>query len=167
MSAAVESTPTRIPGGPRTADLPMAFTAWEFLRGAIFTYVVFILATMTVSLWVYVVGALIALIFAGPIALVTTILVGIPCSLLAGMSLRKVTATWVHLAAHVGAGVVAGFAGLSIFLGVTDNFFTWSSPHWPDYSSIKHFWWILVYPALTPFCAMWGWRFTSKRALAA
>ncbi len=167
MSAVVESAQARTHSGPRTADLPMAFTAWEFLRGAIFTYVVFILATMTVSLWAYVIGAIYALVFAGPIALVTTILVGIPLSLLAGMLLRKVTATWVHLVAHAAAGVVAGFAGLSIYLGVTDGSLSWTTPHLPDYTIVADFWWILVYPALTPFCAMWGWRFTSKRALAA
>jgi hypothetical protein len=137
------------------------------LRGATFTYVSFVLATMAFSVWAWVVGAIVALVFAAPIAFVTTILVGMPLSFAAGMSLRRVTTTWVHLVAHAGAGTIAGFVGLTIYLAVTENFWAWSTPHVPDYSAVADFWWILVYPALTPFCAMWGWRFTSKRALAA
>jgi hypothetical protein len=166
MSAQVAVTTAPAAQNPRTAELPMAFTPWEFVRGAVFTYVSFVLATMAFSIWGFVWGVIVAFVFAAPIAFVTTILVGMPPSFLAGMLLRRVRTTWVHLAAHAGAGTIAGFVGLSIYLAVTQDIWSWSAPHWPDYSAVADFWWILVYPALTPFCAMWGWRFTSKRALA-
>jgi hypothetical protein len=166
MIAEIEAPRARTAVNPRTPELPMAFTPWEFFRGAIFTYVSFVVATMGFSIWGFVWGVIVAFVFAAPIAFVTTILAGIPLSFLAGMSLRRVRTTWVHLAAHAAAGTVAGFVGLSLYLAVTQDIWSWSAPHWPDYSAIADFWWILVYPALTPFCAMWGWRFTSKRALA-
>lgn len=166
------STQITVPSGryapnPRTEDLPMAFTRWEFLRGVIATYLAFIASTAAVSVWWYVVGAIVAVTYAAPIAFVTTIFVGAPLSYAIGWSLRAVRSTAIHLAAHAGSGIVAGFAGLSIFLMVTDNIWTWSMPHPPDYTEVAKLWWILVYPLLTPFCAMWGWRFTSRRALAA
>jgi hypothetical protein len=166
VSADVETPRLQAAVGPRTADLPMAFTAWEFLRGAIFTYVSFVLATMAFSIWGFVWGVILAFVYAAPVAFVTTILVGIPLSFLAGMALRRVRATWVHLVAHAASGTIAGFAGLSLYLAVTRDIWTWSAPHWPDYTDVAAFWWILVYPTLTPFCAMAGWRFTSTRALA-
>ncbi len=154
-------------GNPRTARLPMAFTRWEFLRGVIATYLSFLVATVIASIWATVAGIFYSLFFGGPIALVTTILVGAPLSLLAGMLLRRQPDHHVHYLAHFAAGSVAGFAGISIYLAFTDDLWNWSAPHLPDYTDLAMFPWLIVYPLLTPFCAMWGWRFTSTRALSA
>lgn len=151
---------------PRTPELPMAFTRWEFARGVVATYLAFLVSTAAVSVFWFVVGSVVALTFAAPIALVTTVVVGAPLSLLAGLSLRAVPSTGTHLAAHAGSGIVAGFVGLTLYLSVTDGIWAWSAPHLPDYADVAAFPWLLVYPLLTPLCAMWGWRFTSKRALS-
>lgn len=167
MTAPVALIAGRYQPNPRTARLPMAFTRWEFLRGVIATYLSFLVATAMASVWASIVGILYSLVFAGPIAFVTTILVGAPLSLLAGMLFRHEPDHTAHYAAHFVAGSVAGFAGITIYLAFTENLWTWSGPHLPDFSDLAMFPWLLIYSLLTPLCAMLGWRFTSKRALSA
>lgn len=166
MTASVGTPRRRYVPSPRTADLPMAFTPWEFWRGVLATYLAFLVLTVAVSVWWYVVGAFVAVTFAAPIAFVTTILVGAPLSLAVGMLLRRETWTSLHLAGHAIAGILAGFAGLTLYLSVTDGIWSWAAPHVPDFRELETFAWLLVYPLLAPISAMWGWRFTSKRALS-
>ena len=154
-------------GNPGTAELPMAFTRWEFIRGALYTYVIFMVATVIASLWALYFGVIYSIMFAGPIALVSTVLVGAPLSLLGGMLLRRTQRTATHLIVHAAAGTVAGALGLVVYLSVSTGIVTPTALHAPDFTAIDEFWWILVYPALTPFCAMWGWRITSRKALSA
>ena len=166
MTAPVEVPRGRYAPNPRTEELPMAFTPWEFWRGVIATYLAFIVLTVTVSIWWLVIGAFVALTFAAPIAFVTTILVGAPLSLGVGMMLRREPAARYHYEGHAVAGVIAGFAGLTLFLTLTDGLWAWTAPHVPDFGDVAAFPWLVVYPLLTPLCAMWGWNFTAKRALS-
>lgn len=166
MSAPVAVPRERSTANPRTAELPMAFTAWEFWRGVIATYVAFLVLTVMVSVWWLIYGAIVAVTFAAPIAFVTTIIAGAPLSLVAGVLLRREPWHGAHYVAHAGAGAVAGAVGLTLYLTVTTDIWSWSAPHVPDFQDVATFPWLLVYPLLTPVSAMWGWRFTSKRALS-
>ncbi|MFE6733493.1 hypothetical protein [Microbacterium sp. NPDC057650] len=127
---------------PRSAEMPMAFTEREFMRGALWAWLAFLillpltLATSLLPLYIdparavggFFVGLLIgvlALFLAAPIGLVMMVL-GIWPLRLIGRVLQRVRSFAVHLlvycavgaAAGVGTGFVAG-SWFTVFGGVT------------------------------------------------
>lgn len=153
--------------GPRTPDLPMAFTRSEFLRGAFITYGLFLASTAVVWAWT-IIGVVVALYYVAPFGFASLILVGIPLAYLTGMLLRRELRTWVHLLAHSFVGLIAGGAGVVFALCIVGPGSAFSAPHLPDFSLLAGAWGIAVVEALlTVGAAMAGWRITSKLALRA
>ena len=155
---------------PRTVQLPMAFTRWEFLRGALITYGLFLAFSAGAWIWIFVIGAIIAVMYVAPFGFASLILVGIPLAYLTGMLLRREVRTWVHLLWHGLVGLVAGGAGILLALCIFGPNGMWevSRPHLPDFSVLADGWIIaLVEALLTVGAAMSGWRITSRMALKA
>jgi hypothetical protein len=154
--------------GPRTDELPMAFTAWEFIRGALATYGFFLASTAVVWVWATPFASLIALIYVAPFGFASLILVGAPLALLTGIVLRRTTATVAHVLWHGLVGLGAGGAGVLFALSVVgpNSMWEFTSPHVPDLAMLASVWIIAVVEALlTVGSAMLGWRYTSRKAL--
>jgi hypothetical protein len=152
--------------GPRTDELPMAFTAWEFVRGALIAYGLFLAFTAVGWIMFGPLASLVALIYAAPVGFATLLLAGAPLALLAGYLLRRVPAVPVHLAWFGAIGLVTGMTGVLLFLSVYDARTIWTWPHLPDLSLIAPVLWMPIFQALlTVPSVMLGWRITSKRAL--
>jgi hypothetical protein len=147
----------------------MAFTPWEFIRGALITYGLFVAFSAGAWIWIYVIGAIVAIAYVVPFGFVSLILVGIPLAYLTGMLLRREIRTWVHLAWHGLAGLIAGGAGVLFALCIVGPGGLWeiSAPHLPDLSLLAAGGWIIaiIEALLTVVAAMAGWRITSRRAL--
>jgi hypothetical protein len=151
--------------GPRTDELPMAFTTWEFARGALIAYGLFLGFTAVVWIWTLI-GVIVALYYVAPFGFASLILVGAPLAYLTGMLLRRETRTAVHLFWHGLVGLVAGGAGVVFALCIIGPGSSFTAPHVPDLSLFDGVWGIaLVEALLTVGAAMAGWRITSKRAL--
>ena len=151
---------------PRNASRPMAFTAWEFIRGALGAYGIFM--TLTAFFWLWMpLMSFVALFFAAPIALLTLLLVGAPLSLAAGVLLRPVRGVGWHLLAHGLVAAISGAAGIVIGLSVTRKS-SFSEPHLPDLAALD----TALFPALaqaviTIPAVLLAWFLTSHLALAA
>lgn len=159
--------PPRPHTGPRTDELPMAFTTWEFIRGALIAYGLFLAFTAVGWIWGGPLASFFALVFAAPVALGTLLLVGVPLALLAGRLLRRVSAVPVHLTWFGTIGLLTGFAGVLLFLSVYDSRSMWTWPHAPDFTLLAAAPGLAIFQALlTVPSVMLGWRITSKRALA-
>ena len=159
---------TRYRTGPRTPELPMAFTAWEFIRGALLTYAFFLVSTAVVWLWATPWASFIAVTYVAPFGLASLVLVGAPLALLTGVLLRRETSIVAHVLWHGFVGLIAGGAGVLIALSVTgpDGVWSFGPPHLPDFSLLASVWVIAVVEALlTIGSAMLGWRCTSWKAL--
>ena len=156
--------------GPRTADLPMAFTPWEFARGALITYALFLGFTAVVWFWLSPIIGIIGALWAAPFALIALVLVGSPLALLAGVLLRRHRETLAHLVTHGVVGLVSGCAGIVIFLSLTaeTSIYEYRAPHAPDWTQLDGVWWVAPIEVLiTSAAAMVGWRITSRKALNA
>jgi hypothetical protein len=152
--------------GTRTDEFPMAFSAWEFTRGALIAYGLFLAFTAVGWIMFGPLASLMALFYAAPVGLATLILIGAPLALLAGLLLRRVPAVPVHLAWFGAVGLVAGTAGVLLFLSVYDAHSMWTWPHVPDLSIVAPVLWMPIFQALlTVPSVMLGWRITSKKAL--
>jgi hypothetical protein len=154
--------------GPRTDELPMAFTTWEFVRGALIAYGLFLAFTAVAWIWIFVIGSIIAVAYVAPFGFASLILVGIPLAYLTGLLLRREIRTGVHLFWHGLVGLVAGGAGIVFGLCILGPDSAWavSAPHLPDFSLLASGWIIaLVEALLTVAAAMAGWRITSRKAL--
>ena len=153
--------------GPRTPELPMAFTAWEFIRGALITYGLFLAFTAVMWIWLGI-GAVIAIIYVAPFGFASLILVGSPMALLTGMLLRREERSAVHLAWHGLVGLVAGGAGVVFALCILGPGGSVHELRLPDFSLLSGVWIIaLIEALLTIGAAMAGWKITSSKALAA
>lgn len=165
----VAAADARLHTGPRTDELPMAFTPWEFIRGALLTYGLFLALTAVFWIWLTPWASIIALCYVAPFGFASLILAGGPLALLAGMLLRRESSIGVHLLWHGLVGLVAGGAGVVFALSVTGPGGMWdlsSAPHLPDFSLLASVWIIAVIEALlTVGSAMLGWRYTSWKAL--
>jgi hypothetical protein len=154
--------------GPRTDELPMAFTAWEFIRGALLTYALFLAFTAVVWIWATPLASIIAIVYVAPFGLASLILAGAPLALLTGILLRRETRIAAHVLWHGLVGLLAGGAGVILALCVTGPGGAWqfATPHLPDFSLLAGVWIIaLVEALLTVGSAMLGWRYTSWKAL--
>lgn len=151
---------------PRTADLPMAFTMWEFVRGALLTYVFFLAFSAAAWIWTLF-GVLFAPLYVAPYGFASLVLCGAPLAYLTGMLLRRETRTWVHLMWHGVVGFAAGGFGVLVALCVWGgDIWEFTAPHWPDWSLLDGAWIIAWVEALVTIgAAMLGWRVTSQRAL--
>ena len=151
--------------GPRTDELPMAFTAWEFIRGALITYGLFL--ALTGALWIWLgIGAVIAIIYVAPFGFASLVLVGSPAAFATGMLLRRELRSGIHLFWHGLVGFVAGSAGVVFALCILGPGGSWLPLHWPDFSLLSGVWIIALLEALlTIGAAMAGWWITSRRAL--
>ncbi|HWH26992.1 MAG TPA: hypothetical protein VNT53_10135 [Pseudolysinimonas sp.] len=136
----------------------MAFTPWEFIRGALITYGLFLALMCFLSFGV-------GLIYAIPFGLVTLLTVGAPLALLAGTLLRGVRHSWIHMFTHTLVGLISGCAGVFLFAlwnvlfnGVDVASFFSDSWSWPMY---------LVYAIITGPCAFFGWLITWRSWVAA
>jgi hypothetical protein len=153
--------------GPRTDELPMAFTPWEFIRGALATYGFFLAISAGVWIWTLI-GSLVALYYVAPFGFASLVFVGAPLALLTGTLLRRETRTGVHLLWHGLVGLVAGGAGVLFALCIVgpSDIWSFSAPHLPDFSLLAPVWILAVMEALfTVGAAMLGWRYTSRKAL--
>ena len=154
--------------GPRTDKLPMAFTEWEFFRGALIAYGLFLAFSAIAWVWIVIIGSIIAVIYVAPFGFASLVLVGMPLAYLTGTLLRREVRTWVHLFWHGLVGLIAGGAGIVFGLCIIgpESVWTISAPHLPDFSLLASGWIIaLVEALLTVLAAMAGWRITSRRAL--
>lgn len=165
-AVAPDLAPSTSHTGPRTDDLPMAFTAWEFCRGALITYGLFLAFTVIAWIWATPMASLVALFYTAPFGLVTLILVGAPLAYATGMLLRRERRTWVHRGWHGLVGLVAGGSGVVIALCILGEGGSVERPHLPDFSILSGVWIIaLVEALLTVGAAMAGWTITSRKAL--
>lgn len=165
MEAEIESHAPVRHTGPRTDELPMAFTAWEFIRGALITYGLFLVFTGTMWIWLGI-GAVIAIVYVAPFGFASLILVGSPAAFATGMLLRRELRTGVHLFWHGLVGFLAGGAGVLIALCIVGPGGSWLPLHLPDFSLLSGVWIIaLIEAVLTIGAAMAGWTITSWIAL--
>ena len=151
---------------PRTPELPMAFTWWEFIRGCLLTYGFFLLYSAGAWIWTLA-GVLVAPIMVAPYGFASLILCGAPLAYLTGMLLRRELRTCVHLFWHGLVGLVAGGFGVFVALCIYDPSRLIGTPHLPDWGLLNGGWIVALIEALcTIGAAMTGWRITSRRALA-
>lgn len=159
------SAPATAHTGPRNDELPMAFTAWEFARGALIAYGLFVLCTAIFWLWTLI-GVVVVLGYVVPFAFASLVLVGAPLAYLTGMLLRRESRTWIHLLWHAVVGVVAGVAGVFFALCIIGPGSSFTAPHWPDFALLQSIWILAeVEILLTVAAVMTGWRITSQIAL--
>lgn len=151
---------------PRTLDMPMAFTPWEFIRGCLLTYAFFLLFSAFAWAWT-IYGVILAPVYAAPYGFASLVICGAPMALITGLLLRRETRTWVHLWSHGLVGFLAGGFGILVALCILDgDLWRIGPPHLPDFSLLQDAWIIAFFEMLlTVFAAMAGWRVTSRRAL--
>jgi len=179
--------PARRRPSPRTAELPMAFTGWEFTRGALTAWGLFLILFGPVMLGLLVVPRLVLLIDAmddpvtlrflthGPSQIPQTVLLSyiyaIPSSMIAvlvggalayaiGHSLRRVRHRGVHLAAFALLGLAVGAGTTLLFIALTIGFDTPIVPALTVGAPI-------ALAATTGLAVALGWTCTVRRALRA
>lgn len=170
-SLPAERRPRR--ASPRTALLPMAFTAGEFFRGVITAWLAFNVLYLTASLGLSVFDSIttqqpmfmmlqlvpLVMMYTLPISAAVAFTYGAGAAFILGGALRSYSAPWRHRAAFLLLGALAG-AGSSTLLA----YFTYSGSSWLD----------ALFSAQTAVCtisgavSVWlGWEFTSSLALRA
>jgi len=102
---------------PRTAQLPMAFTFAEFVRGAVAAWLAYLLLATVVYLGVLQGYVVVAAMFFVPISAVALVVGSFPAYLL-GWSLRRVRPLLPHLVAFGLFGAAVGYAATALFLAV-------------------------------------------------
>lgn len=148
---------------PRTTELPMAFTRWEFWRGAYAAYAAYLVwLLLSPLLWgvsaggigFVVVMAMYSLVIGGAVAFVA-MLAASPLAWLLGRSLRRVRPISAHLAAFAALGALVGWVALEAW--------AWGSSggHAPLDQAL------LPYGVPAAVAVPLGWWFTARRALRA
>lgn len=162
----------------RTPELPMAFTAWEFLRGAAVAWVAFVVisvphvtitaATSALSQSNFVGNFLVALpaspLMGWWIAIVVIVpwsfgalsTLGIPLAAVLGLLLRQVPNPRIHLLTFATLGAVIGLATTLVFFALSD----WTSP--TDFRVTV----TIVNTILCAACVAAGWWSSASPALA-
>jgi len=178
----------RLPS-PRTSELPMAFTGWEFTRGALIAWLGFnLLAPLVIAGSGIVAGLLIphnsgigyagATLVIAPMVLVpwslgAVLILGAPLALVLGRALRGTTRRRTHRAAFAGLGAFVGAATTIVYTwyrsippaGVTITYHV--SPPTPLDLILANWWMILLMAGTTATTVALGWRLTATWALRA
>jgi len=172
---------------PRTVELPMAFTAWEFIRGALIAWVVFNLsAPLVILAWGLLQTAIrgggvqawasmpIVVVytpmFAAPWSLGALLLIGAPMAFLLGTALRRISYRAIHLAAFGGLGLAVGAMTMIVWQwwwqipqpGATITYLVVPGP-WDriDWAMVA------LMAGVTATAVAFAWRLTSTWALRA
>lgn len=112
----------------RTPELPMAFSAWEFIRGALLAWLAFLLlAPIMFMLAVAVIGVasfgdfVVSAVLFGLMGVITifpwaiaALIVSSPLAFLLGQSLRRVTSISVHLLLFAAFGLLLGVVSAAV-----------------------------------------------------
>ncbi len=173
---------------PRSEERPMAFTAGEFIRGALAAWGLFVLISPFALAGYGTVGSLILTgrsdaewivptLLISPMILVPyslgALVIGAPLALLLGLSLRRIRRRAVHIACFAGLGALVGAAATIVF--------TWMSTIPPSGVTVIHHVppptlgerilgngpMILLFAAVTALTVALGWLITATRALRA
>ncbi len=140
-----------IEASPRTAELPMAFTTAEFIRGAMAAWIGFVVLATGVYALLLQAMVVVAAAFYIPWSVGATI-VGAPAAWLLGWSLRRVRPMAVHLAAFAVFGAAVGFAATAVFALVRGD---------GDGGALYY----LVNIVLSAVGVPLGWYWTARKAL--
>jgi len=187
MSADV--TPVRVNAtqrgrGLRTTEHPMAFTAWEFIRGALLAWLFFVLlaplavtigmtnpASITATFAYLPMILIIAPLYAVPWSAGALLALGVPLALVLGLLLRGVASVRLHLICFAALGAFVG--------GVTTVVQLWSrtipQPGVTYYGDQPSVWDLLPgsvpllvsMQLITAIGVTLGWWITARRALRA
>lgn len=143
MTAAVVS--------PRTEAEPMAFTSWEFIRGAVTAWWLFlpILAVLHLFLGL---GSLIVVVNALPWSL-GALIVFSPAAWLLGRMLRRTARVGIHLLAFAAIGAAIGAATTGVAVAVN------------EYDGIDTAPLSALHITAATIAVALGWRSTARRAL--
>ena len=136
---------------PRTAELPMAFTVAEFVRGAVAAWVAFLVLATAAYAAVIQGYVVVATAFYVPWSLGAA-LVGSPAAYLLGRSLRRVRRIAVHIAAFAALGAAVGLAATIVFVAVYGH---------GNGGTLYY----VVNLALSVIAVPLGWYWTARRAL--
>ena len=186
MSAPVAPAARYTRPSPRTTELPTAFTAWEFTRGALMAWFVFnLLAPFAVLAW-GVVGSLLrgtdpglnsapfiliyTPVIAAPWSFGALLVLGAPLAVVLGLAMRRRAYSSAHLRAFTGLGALVGavttvawqwwnwMPRLDRVVYMAGDGSLWAQLDWAL---------IVLMAAVTAAAVANGWRFTMKRALLA
>lgn len=165
--------------GVRTASEPMAFTAWELVRGATMAWVLFtvfapitiVIIALGIELWPGgvdgtdavrafthgIFGATVIAVMYVPWSLGALVVAGIPLAALLGRALRRTTQIATHLTCFAILGVLVGTAATLLALQVH------------SLTPLDTGWAIIVTVNIlgTGAASAGGWWFTASRALRA
>lgn len=142
---------------PRTAELPMAFTPREFVRGALMAWAWFLILSTVFFIPLFFVWFWFPAMYTVPFSLAALMIGSIPAYAL-GLALRGIAAVPVHLAAFTVFGLIVGVATTSVALPLLGM----GSSTWGEALLSLHS--LAVILAATVAVPL-GWWHTARRAL--
>lgn len=164
----------------RTPELPMAFSAWEFIRGALLAWLAFLLlAPIMFMLAVAIMGAAasfgdfaVSAVVFGLMGLITifpwaiaALIVGSPLAFLLGRSLRRVTRISVHLLLFAAFGLLLGVVASAVATPLINLSDAPPTEYWESILDSLHF--IIGAVLASAIAVPLGWWITAKLALRA